>query len=121
MTRKKTPVPTIRSSAAEYLTFVAADGEGLWKHIFVILSILNISTKYLGIRNHRIAGRPKLFDTIKQNIFERGEFLDDSVVKESLITAVDGEQYQTCVCLSTYNNPIYGLVLLCANSIIPRG
>lgn len=124
MTRKKTPIPAIRSSAAEYLTFVAADGKGLWKHIvgiFVILGILNISIRYSGIRNHRIAGRPKLFDTIKQNIFERGEFLDDSVVKESLITAVDGEQYQTCACLSTYNNPVYGLVLLCTNSITPGG
>lgn len=106
------------------ISTVAADGKDLWKHIvgiFVILGILNISIRYSGIRNLRIAGGSKLFDTTKRNIFEEGELLEDSVVKESLTTALDGKQYQTCVCLSTYNNPVYGLVLLCANSITPEG
>ena len=96
MSKKKNQAPTIRSSAAEYLTFVAADGKGLWTHIsgiFIILGILNISARYPDIRNLRIAGGSKLFDTTKQNIFEKEEFLENSVVKESLTTAVDGKQY----------------------------
>ena len=74
------------------ISTVAADGKDLWKHIvgiFVILGILNISIRYLGVRNLRIAGGSKLFDTTKQNIFEEGELLEDSVVKEYLKTTLE--------------------------------
>ena len=103
-TEKGVPIVMPKDINSIKISTVAADGKDLWKHIvviFFILIIFNMSTKYPGVRNLRMASESELFDTTNRNTFENGEFLEDSVVKESLTTELDGKQYQTCVCLST--------------------
>ncbi|MEK7644230.1 MAG: virulence RhuM family protein [Patescibacteria group bacterium] len=81
----------IRSSAAEYLTFVAATGdnqegielryenENIWMTQKMAAELYGVSVS--AINQH--------LDTLKKD----GE-LDDSVIKRYLITAVDGKDYQ---------------------------
>ncbi|OEF97047.1 virulence RhuM family protein [Desulfuribacillus alkaliarsenatis] len=84
---------TIRSSAAEYLTFVASTGENqdnfeiryedenIWltQKIMAVLYGVSISA----INQHL------------KKIFDDGELVEDSVIKKYLITADDGKQYKT--------------------------
>ena len=92
MTKKKNEI-TIRSSAAEYLTFVASTGEqessiemryedeNIWltQKMMAILYDVSISA----INQH-----------IKK-IFEDDELDETSVIKYFLITAADGKNYKT--------------------------
>ncbi|NLB80086.1 MAG: virulence RhuM family protein [Clostridiaceae bacterium] len=92
MTKKKNEI-TIRSSAAEYLTFVASTGEqessiemryedeNIWltQKMMAILYDVSISA----INQH-----------IKK-IFEDDELDETSVIKKYLITAADGKNYKT--------------------------
>ena len=89
MTRKKTPVPTIRSSAAEYLTFVAAVGdtqssiemryedENIWLTQKMMATLYDVSV-------------PAVNQHLKR-IFTDNELEEKSVIKEYLITASDGK------------------------------
>ncbi len=93
MAKKKNNVITIRSSAAEYLTFVASTGddpesfemryedENIWltQKMMAILYDVSISA----INQHL------------KKIFDDGELTEDSVIKKYLITAADGKQYNT--------------------------
>ncbi len=88
--KKKNEI-TIRSSAAEYLTFVAATGddhqsvemhyedENIWLSQKMMAEIYDVSVS--AINQH-----------IKK-IFDDGELEPDSVIKKYLITAADGKQY----------------------------
>lgn len=92
MAKKKNEI-TIRSSAAEYLTYVASVGgddssvemryedENIWlsQKMMAVLYDVSISA----INQH-----------IKK-IFEDGELSKDSVIKKYLITASDGKKYNT--------------------------
>lgn len=89
--QKITPVP-IRSSAAEYLTYVAAVGgseqslemryenENVWLTQKMMAELYGVSV-------------PAINQHIK-NILEDGELTENSVIKKYLITANDGKNYQ---------------------------
>ena len=84
---------TIHSAAAEYLTFVAASGdvaenyeiryqeENIWLTQKMMAALYGISV-------------PAINQHLK-NIFEDGELSEDSVIKNFLITAEDGKNYNT--------------------------
>lgn len=83
----------IRSSAAEYLTFVAATGDGadsiemryedenIWLTQKMMATLYDVSVS--AINQHL------------KNIFEDGELYKKAVIKKYLITASDGKQYNT--------------------------
>lgn len=83
--------PTIRSSAAEYLTFVAASGEGGIEAVYVDEDVW-LTQKMMGV----------LYDvnvrTVNEhlkNIFADSELHEDSVIRNFRITAQDGKNYNT--------------------------
>lgn len=85
--------PLVRSSAAEYLTFVAATGdstesmemryedENIWLTQKMMAALYDVSVS--AISQHL------------KTIFEDGELEKDSVIKKYLITASDGKSYNT--------------------------
>ena len=84
MSKKKKSAPTIRSSAAEYLTFVAASGEGGVEAVYADEDVW-LSQKMLGV----------LYDvetnTINyhlKKIFSDSELEEDSVIRNFRITAL---------------------------------
>ena len=88
--KKKTDI-TIRSSAAEYLTFVASTGdsdesvemryedENIWLTQKMLATLYDVSV-------------PAINQHLKK-IFDDGELEEDSVIKKYLITAADGKSY----------------------------
>jgi hypothetical protein len=84
---------TIRSSAAEYLTFIAANGdnpdsvemryedENVWLTQKMMAELYDVSI-------------PAINQHLK-TIFDDNELQEDSVIKNYLITAKDGKQYNT--------------------------
>ena len=83
----------IHSSAAEYLTYVAAAGndehsfemryedENIWLTQKMMAALYNVSVQNIG-------------QHIKK-VFEDGELSPDSVIKKFFITAADGKDYET--------------------------
>ena len=92
-TIKKRDVSITRSSAAEYLTFVAATGgnsqsvEMRYEHENVWLTQKMMATLY-------DVSIPAINQHLKR-VFDDGELMPDAVIKEYLITADDGKQYRT--------------------------
>jgi hypothetical protein len=91
MSKKKISVPTIRSSAAEYLTFIAASGEGGVEAIYADEDVW-LSQKMLGV----------LYDIETQTInyhlkkiFLDNELTEEAVIRNFRITAQDGKNYNT--------------------------
>ena len=92
MAKKKDEI-TIRSSAAEYLTYVASVGdqqdsiemryedENIWLTQKMMATLYNI-------------GLPTINEHIKK-IFEDSELQEDSVIRKFRITATDGKSYST--------------------------
>ena len=90
---KKETKPTIRSSAAEYLTYVASVGEqansiemryedeNIWLTQKMMATLYDVSV-------------PAINQHLKR-IFDDGELVENSVIKKYLITAADGKNYQT--------------------------
>ena len=88
--KKKTEI-TIHSSAAEYLTFVAATGdsensyemryedENIWLTQRMMAQLYDVSVQNIG-------------QHIKK-ILDDGELVENAVVKKYFITAADGKQY----------------------------
>ena len=88
---KKTEVSLVRSSAAEYLTFVAASGEGGVEAVYADESIW-VTQKMMGL----------LYDvnvrTVNEHlkkIFADSELQEDAVIRKFRITASDGKTYNT--------------------------
>ncbi len=93
MSKKKQEVSLIRSSAAEYLTFIAATGdqsqsvevryedENIWLTQKMMASLYDVTV-------------PAINQHLKR-IFDDGELLPEAVIKDYLITASDGKQYRT--------------------------
>lgn len=91
--RKKQEVSLTRSSAAEYLTFIAATGdaeqsiemryqdENIWLTQKMMAALYDVSV-------------PAINQHLKR-VFDDGELAETAVVKEYLITAADGKTYQT--------------------------
>ena len=90
MSNKKN-LPTIRSSAAEYLSFVAASGQGGVEAIYadedVWLSQKMMSELY-GVNVRTVNEHLK-------NIFADNELHADAVIRNFRITAADGKNYNT--------------------------
>ena len=89
--RKKTEASLVRSSAAEYLTFVAASGQGGVEAIYADESIW-LTQKMMG----------QLYDVETQTInyhlkkvFSDNELQESSVIRKFRITAADGKSYDT--------------------------
>lgn len=91
MSKKKNQAPTIRSSAAEYLTFVAASGEGGVEAIYADEDVW-LTQKMLGtlydVETHTINYHLK-------KIFSDSELEENSVIRNFRITAKDGKSYNT--------------------------
>ena len=93
MAKKKKDEITIRSSAAEYLTFVAATGddrdsvemryedENIWLTQKMMATLYDVSV-------------PAINQHLK-TIFSDGELDEETAIKKYLITASDGKQYNT--------------------------
>ena len=93
MAKKKKEEITIRSSAAEYLTYVASVGdtensvemryedENIWLTQKMMATLYDVSVS--AINQHL------------KRIFDDGELVESSVIKKYLITASDGKNYQT--------------------------
>ena len=89
----KAEAPLVRSSAAEYLTFVAASGQGaasvemryqdenIWLTQKMMAALYDVTVA--GINQHL------------KRIFSDGELSPDAVVQDYLITAADGKNYKT--------------------------
>ncbi len=89
--QKKTEISLVRSSAAEYLTFVATSGEGGVEAFYADENVW-LSQKMIG----------QLYDvdvrTINyhlKRIFADNELQEDSVIRNFRITATDGKTYDT--------------------------
>ena len=91
--RKSEKELALRSSAAEYLTFVAATGES------DVSFEMRYENENIWLTQKMMA---KLYDVsvaaINQHlkkVFEDGELREESVIKKYLITAADGKSYNT--------------------------
>lgn len=92
MSQKKPESPMMRSSAAEYLTFIAATGEqsqsvemryedeNIWLTQKMMASLYDVTVP--AINQHL------------RRIFDDGELLAEAVIKDYLITADDGKNYR---------------------------
>ncbi len=93
MENEKKDFALVRSSAAEYLTFVASTGEdkdsiemryedeNIWLTQRMMATLYDVSVA--AINQHL------------KKIFEDGELQEESVIKKYLITATDGKKYNT--------------------------
>ncbi|HQS02045.1 MAG: hypothetical protein B7Y07_02635 [Halothiobacillus sp. 24-54-40] len=88
---KNTDVSIVRSSAAEYLIFIAASGQGGVEAVYAEENVW-ITQKMMGL----------LYDvnvrTVNEHlkkIFSDNELQEDSVIRKFRITAADGKSYNT--------------------------
>lgn len=89
MSKKTTPSPTIRSSAAEYLSFVAASGQGGIEAIYADEDVW-LSQRMMG---ELYGVNVRTVNEHLKNIFADGELQADSVIRNFRITAADGKHY----------------------------
>jgi hypothetical protein len=91
MSKKKKTEVTIRSSAAEYLTFVAASGKGGVEAVYADENVW-LSQKMMGglydVETHTVNYHLK-------KIFADNELQENSVIRNFRITAADGKTYDT--------------------------
>jgi len=89
--KKKTEVLLVRSSAAEYLTFLAASGSGGVEAVYADENVW-LSQKMMGqlydVETHTINYHLK-------KVFADSELQEDSVIRNFRITAADGKTYDT--------------------------
>ncbi len=89
--KKKAEVSLVRSSAAEYLTFVAASGQSGVEAVYADENVW-LSQKMMGllydVETHTINYHLK-------QVFTDGELQADSVIRNFRITAADGKTYDT--------------------------
>jgi hypothetical protein len=90
MAREKQQI-TIRSSAAEYLTFVAASGEGGVEAVYADENVW-LSQKMMGVLYNV---NVRTINEHLKNIFADSELQEDSVIRKFRITAADGKNYNT--------------------------
>lgn len=88
---KKTEISFVRSSAAEYLTFVAASGQGGVEAVYADENVW-LSQKMMGalydVETHTVNYHLK-------KVFSDNELQEDSVLRNFRITAADGKTYDT--------------------------
>jgi len=87
MSKRKKQLPTIRSSAAEYLSFVAANGEGGVEAVYADEDVW-LTQKMMGVlydvETHTINYHLK-------KVFSDSELEENSVIRNFRITASDGK------------------------------
>jgi hypothetical protein len=89
--RRKKKNRVIRSSSVEYLTFIAATGDGGVNAVFQDENIW-LSQKMMGmLYNVNV----RTINNHLQKIFSESELQKDSVVRNFRITASDGKSYNT--------------------------
>ena len=97
--KKKSDTKIVRSSAAEYLTFIAAHGDGGVEAVYADENIW-LTQKMMGIlykvETHMINYHLK-------KIFADSELQENSVIRKFRITASDGKNYAT----KHYNRIVY--------------
>jgi hypothetical protein len=92
MTRTKRPtISVVRSSAAEYLTFVAASGTG---GVEAVYSDENVWLSQRMMAQLYDVEVPTINYHLKK-VFEDSELEEDSVIRNFRITAADGKAYDT--------------------------
>lgn len=88
---KKTEVSLVRSSAAEYLTFIAASGQGGVEAVYADENVW-LTQKMMGllydVETHTINYHLK-------KVFADSELQEDAVIRNFRITAADGKSYNT--------------------------
>jgi hypothetical protein len=88
---KKTEVSLVRSSAAEYLTFIATSGQGGVEAVYADESIW-VTQKMMGMLYDVNVGTVN--EHLKK-IFTDSELQEASVIRKFRITAADGKNYNT--------------------------
>lgn len=91
MSDKKDITPSIRSSTVEYLTFIAATGEGGVDAVYADENIW-LSQKMLA-ELYQVDVRTVSYHL--KNIFADSELSENSVIQDFRITAADGKNYTT--------------------------
>jgi hypothetical protein len=92
MTRKKKPTTfLVRSSAAEYLTFVAASGTSSVETVYADENVW-LSQKMMA---QLYAVEVSTINYHLKKVFEDNELEEDSVIRNLRITAADGKTYDT--------------------------
>jgi hypothetical protein len=89
--KKKNKQDIVRSSAAEYLTFIAAHGEGGVEAVYADENIW-LTQKMMGVL-YRVETHTVNYHLKK--IFSDSELQEESVIREFRITASDGKAYTT--------------------------
>ena len=89
--KKKNETSIVRSSAAEYLTFVAASGTGGVEAVYADENVW-LSQKMMG-QLYDVDVRTVNYHLKK--VFEDSELQEDSVIQNFRITASDGKSYDT--------------------------
>lgn len=90
MVKKKQEI-TVRSSAAEYLTFIAATGEGGIEAVYADENVW-LTQKMMGILYNV---EPNTINYHLKKIFKDMEVDENSVIRKFRITASDGKTYET--------------------------
>jgi hypothetical protein len=88
---KKNEASIVRSSAAEYLTFVAASGHGGVEAVYADENVW-ITQKMMGLL-YDVDVRTVNYHL--KNVFSSSELAEDSVIRNIRITAADGKSYDT--------------------------
>lgn len=91
MSKKKQDVSIVRSSAAEYLTFVAASGQGGVEAVYADESVW--LTQKMMATLYDVDVRTVNYHLKK--VFSDSELQEDSVIRNFRITAADGKSYNT--------------------------
>ncbi len=89
--KKKAEVSLVRSSAAEYLTFVAASGQGGVEAVYADENVW-LSQKMMGVL---YAVETHTINYHLKKVFDDAELLAGSVIRNFRITAADGKTYDT--------------------------
>ena len=89
--KKKAEVSLVRSSAAEYLTFVAASGQGGVEAVYADENVW-LSQKMMGVL---YAVETHTINYHLKKVFADNELQEDSVIRNFRITAADGKTYDT--------------------------
>jgi len=91
MSKKKKPEVTIRSSAAEYLTFVAANGQGGVEAVYADEDVWLSQKMMAALYDVNV----RTINEHLKKIFADHELQEDSVIRKFRITAADGKTYDT--------------------------
>ncbi len=89
--KKKAEVSLVRSSAAEYLTFVAASGQGGVEAVYADEHVW-LSQKMMGVLDDVDV---RTISYHLKNVFSDHELEENSVIQFFRITAAEGKTYDT--------------------------